>query len=108
MSLSNWQSTQIPEGMSLTKKEFFELSHPSGIYEIELFSTHKGECWAIGVPREDTRFIVYGSPVVNHPQDALQIVIQKINRETGLEDSNGFEEAAVDPDEEIEYLTDEP
>ncbi|MDB5083531.1 MAG: hypothetical protein JWN30_417 [Bacilli bacterium] len=110
MNNSNWLEVKLPADISLTKKEVFELSHPSGTYEIELFTSHNGECWAIGVPKNDAKFIVYGSPIVGNTKQALEIVIDKISRET-TGDSCGFDEAEEDsgddPDE-LEHIVDEP
>jgi hypothetical protein len=84
MQEKQWfQEVNVPNLHQLKKKETFEYTTSHQIYDIEIFYEQSGECYVIGIPKEG-RLIVYGSPVVENPQSALQIVIDKIQKE-GLE-----------------------
>lgn len=84
----SFSKVTIPAGHQLRRKETFEYTTPQQVYDIELFTEQSGECYAIGVSREG-RLIVYGSPVLDNPQAAIQTVIQKIQKE-------GFESTTFD------------
>jgi hypothetical protein len=77
----NWNEAEIPEGGALLRKELFEYSNEKGRYDIELFEDTEGKFYAIGVPKDDERMIIYGSNVVASRAMALSIVMDKIERE---------------------------
>jgi hypothetical protein len=72
---------RLPQGAKLAKKELFEYVTPDNIYDIELYTQLDGNCYAIGLPREGEKLIVYGSSVVPAPEVAIQNVIDKITRD---------------------------
>ncbi|MBX6394775.1 MAG: hypothetical protein IRY98_03470 [Alicyclobacillaceae bacterium] len=81
MNTGDWKSVEIPSGSTLLRKESFAYQADHGEYDIELFETPAGEFYAVGTPRFSDKIIVYGSPVVQHAGTALQIVIEKIERD---------------------------
>lgn len=74
----------VPNGCFFRKKESFEYTTGYNVYDVELFTNQDGTCYAVGVPQSG-RLIVYGSPVMSKPNEAIQTVIDKIHRE-GLEE----------------------
>lgn len=84
MHKQEWINIRIPESSRLTKKELFEYTTVHYIYDVEIHTDSNGTCYAIAVPREG-KMIIYGSPMVSSPEEALQIVIDKIHKE-GLEE----------------------
>lgn len=51
------------------------------MYDIELYENTDATFYAIGVPRDTERVVVYGSSVVSSRQVALQSLLDKIARE---------------------------
>ncbi|MDQ0189003.1 hypothetical protein JI721_02020 [Alicyclobacillus cycloheptanicus] len=84
----NWQAVTLPEGCTLRRKETFEYVTAANIYDMELFQTQENMWYAIAIPREGERLIIYGSNEVQSAQMAIQIVVDKIARE-GLENVPG-------------------
>jgi hypothetical protein len=76
-----WKETDVPEGGTLVRKEMFEYTNDKGEYQIEVFENMKGEFWAIAVPRDDERLIIYGSNITSTRAMALSIVLDKIERD---------------------------
>ena len=76
-----WTESEVPEGGKLVKKELYEYQTEKGEYDIELFETMDGQFYAIAVPREDERLIIYGSNITASRALALSIVMDKIERE---------------------------
>jgi hypothetical protein len=76
-----WTEAEVPEGGKLVKKELYEYQAEKGDYDIELFETMDGQFYAIGIPRDDERLIVYGSNITASKALALSIVMDKIERE---------------------------
>ncbi len=74
----------MPSGCSLLRKEEYEYRTAHNRYRIELFQEQSGAWYAVAVPLEGERLIVYGSPVVASAADALQAVVDKITRESPL------------------------
>jgi hypothetical protein len=72
---------RLPQGAKLVKKELFEYVTPDNVYDIELYTQADSHCYAIGVPREGEKLIVYGSNIVPAPELAIQNVIDKIARD---------------------------
>jgi hypothetical protein len=77
----NFAKVRVPEGCSLKRKELFEYTTADNVYDVELFESADGTYYAIGVPRDGERLVVYGSNVVPSAEMALQIVVDKIRRE---------------------------
>jgi hypothetical protein len=80
---NSWTGLRLPEGAQLVKKEVFTYTVREQEFKIELFEQHDGTYYAIGVPENDERLIIYGSSIVNDKRTALQIVVDKIEREAG-------------------------
>lgn len=80
---NNWVGVRLPEGAELLKKEAFTYSVREQEFLIEVFEQNDGKYYAIGVPQNDKRLIIYGSSIVDSKQMALQIVVDKIEREAG-------------------------
>lgn len=76
-----WNEAEVPEGGALVRKELFEYSTEKGCFDIELYETLKGEFYAIGVPKDDERMIIYGSNITATRAMALSVVMDKIERE---------------------------
>jgi hypothetical protein len=76
-----WTEAEVPEGGTLLRKEIYEYHNEKGEYVIELFEKIDGQCYAIGVPKEDERLIIFGSNITATRAMALSIVIDKIERE---------------------------
>lgn len=83
MSQSNsWHSVELPEGAELLKKEWFDYNSEKGQFQIELFETSTGKFFAIGTPKDPAaKMIIYGSNVMDDKVKALQIAIDKIERD---------------------------
>ncbi|ADG05257.1 hypothetical protein [Kyrpidia tusciae] len=81
MNPGSWTSVELPPDARLLRKETFTLQMEQQDYDIELFETMEGEYYAMGTPRATDKIIVYGSPVVPDAALALQIVIDKIQRD---------------------------
>jgi hypothetical protein len=77
----NFAKVRVPEGCSLKRKEFYEYTTANNVYDVELYENADGTFYAIGVPREGHRLVVYGSNVVPSGEMALQILVDKIRRE---------------------------
>ncbi|MCL6444733.1 MAG: hypothetical protein K6T83_14980 [Alicyclobacillus sp.] len=71
---------ELPAGCTIRRKETFEYTTPDNTYDVELYEDTDGQFYAIGVPREGP-VVVYGSNVLASPVMALQVVVDKIDRE---------------------------
>ncbi|HEU4963813.1 MAG TPA: hypothetical protein VFV52_08170 [Bacilli bacterium] len=77
-----WTEAEVPEGGgTLLKKELYEYHTQKGEYQIELFERMNGECYAIAVPKDDERLIVFGSNITTSKALALSVVMEKIERD---------------------------
>lgn len=76
-----WNEAEMPEGGVLVRKELFEYTTEKGRFDIELFENLDGKFYAIGLPKDDDRMIIYGSNVTETKAMALSIVMDKIERE---------------------------
>ena len=72
---------RMPEGCSLRRKETFDYVTPGYAYSVELFQNADDTWYAIAVPQESERLVVYGSSVLPSAQHALQALVDKIRRE---------------------------
>jgi hypothetical protein len=77
----NFSAIKLPEGGILKRKELYQYTSPHNVYNIELFENQDGSYYAIGVPQEGQRLVVYGTNETKSRQMALQILIDKIRRE---------------------------
>ncbi|MCL6592770.1 MAG: hypothetical protein K6T31_02225 [Alicyclobacillus sp.] len=73
-----------PAGCVLRRKELYEYTTPDEVYRVELYENPDGSWYAIAVPSQDERLIVYGTPVLPSAQQALQGLVDKIARESAL------------------------
>jgi hypothetical protein len=78
---AGFSRVRIPEGCMLKRKQLFEYTTPHHVYDIELFEQQDGTFYAIGLPRDEERWVVYGSNIVDTAEQALQILVDKIQRE---------------------------
>ncbi|KEO81654.1 hypothetical protein [Tumebacillus flagellatus] len=76
-----WHEAEVPEGGKLLRKESYEYQTDKGDFDIEVFENMKGEFYAIAVPRDDERLVIYGSNVTTSRALALSVVMEKIERE---------------------------
>ncbi|MCL6625455.1 MAG: hypothetical protein K6T68_02570 [Alicyclobacillus shizuokensis] len=76
-----FRSVTVPENTFLRRKESYEYTTADNIYDIELFANQDGTYYAIGVPREGGRLVVYGSRELPSAQEALQELLDKIHRQ---------------------------
>ncbi|UOF90437.1 hypothetical protein LSG31_21705 [Fodinisporobacter ferrooxydans] len=83
---SHWSNVHVPEQAALLKKETYEYTVRERSFVIELFEQSDGMFYAIGVPKHEERLIIYGSNIVESRPKALQLVIDKIEREAGTLD----------------------
>jgi hypothetical protein len=81
---SGLSQIQTPSGCTLRRKEQYEYVTPNNVYNVELFENQDGTFYAVGVPRDSQRLIVYGSSIVSSRQHALQMLVDKIQREGSL------------------------
>ncbi len=77
----NFSNVRVPEGCSLRRKELYEYTTPNNVYDVELYENADGTFYAIGIPRDGHRLVVYGSNIVQSGEMALQILVDKIRRE---------------------------
>lgn len=76
-----FQQVEVKEGTFLRKKEFYEYTTPDNVYDIELYINQNGTCYAIGIPRDGEKLIVYGTNEVKNAETALKQLFQKIERQ---------------------------
>ncbi|MCX7572151.1 hypothetical protein OS242_19695 [Tumebacillus sp. DT12] len=76
-----WHESEVPEGGTLLRKETYEYQNAKGDYSIEVYENLKGEFYAIGIPKDDERLIIYGSNITTSRAMALSTVMDKIERE---------------------------
>jgi hypothetical protein len=70
----------VPAGHQLRRKEQYEYTTPEAVYDIEVFEGTDGTWYAVGVPREGDKLVVYGSPVVDSRSEAIGHVLAKIRQ----------------------------
>jgi hypothetical protein len=83
-STSPFSQVSTPDGCSLRKKEQYEYTTPNNVYNVELFENSDGTYYAIGVPRDSERLIVYGSNISPSAEQALQVLVDKILRDGAM------------------------
>jgi hypothetical protein len=88
---------RMPEGCNIRRKETFEYVTPHYTYNVELFQNADNTWYAIAVPRDSDRLVVYGSSVLSSAQLALQSLIDKIKRE-GMQQLFGTPDGMSDGD----------
>lgn len=76
-----FQQVSVQPETFLRKKEFYEYTTPDNVFDIELYQNQDGTCYAIGVPREGEKLIVYGTNIVNSTAQALQQLLRKIEKQ---------------------------
>lgn len=76
-----FQQVSVKPETILRKKEFYEFTTPDNVFDIELYQNQDGTCYAIGIPREGEKLIVYGTNVVSGTAQALTQLIHKIERQ---------------------------
>jgi len=91
---TEWNEIKLQEGTELLRKEQFIYRIANEEYTIELFESHNGEYYAIGVPVHTDRLLIYGSSIVNDPRKALDQTIRKINRDVQQQDIQSIGEDA--------------
>lgn len=95
---NGWQHVKVPNECTLRIKESFEYTTPVNLYDLTAYGNQDGSWYAIALPRDGERVIIYGSNVMPTAQMAIQVVVDKIHRE-GLEGwSPGEEEDEADED----------
>lgn len=88
---------RIPDECALRRKETFEYITPGYSYNVELYQNSDGTWYAIGIPRDSERMVVYGSSVLSSAKLAMQNLIDKIKRE-------GMDQLFGEPQPEDEVL----
>jgi hypothetical protein len=83
------QSLQLPDGCFLRKKTLYEYTTPDNVYDVELFENEDGTAYAIGIPREGRRVIIFGTPVLPSRERALQAFITKVKSEGYMANPDG-------------------
>lgn len=73
-------SVRVPTDGTLRRMDVFEYTTATQMYKIELYENQDSTWYAIGVPR-DGKMVVYGSNIVSTAEQALQTVVDKIERE---------------------------
>ncbi|QSO49165.1 hypothetical protein [Alicyclobacillus mengziensis] len=91
---------RMPEGCNIRRKETFEYLTPHYTYNIELFQNADNTWYAIAIPRDSDRLVVYGSSVLSSAHLALQSLLDKIQRE-------GMHQLFGNPEPEDEFEEDE-
>ncbi len=78
---NTWKTIKLREGAELLRKEQYLYRIADQEFTIELFETSKDEYYAIGVPVNTDKLMIYGSSIVNDPVKALNQTIRKIDRD---------------------------
>ena len=77
-----WREVELPEGSELLRKELYDYNTEKGQFQIELFETINGKYFAIGTEKDpDAKLVIYGSDVTDDKRKALQVVVEKIDRQ---------------------------
>lgn len=76
----DFRQVRTPEGCTLKRVHHFEYTTPDQLVDISLYENQDGSYYAIGIPRSE-RVVVYGSQVVQSGTMAMEIVLDKIERE---------------------------
>lgn len=84
MSERAFPKVPTPEGCILRRKELYEYITPDNAYDVELYENSDGTFYAIGLPRDGERVIVYGSNVMDTADEAMHILVDKIRRESTI------------------------
>lgn len=66
----------------LWRKESFVYTIAGEPFDLELFSSQDGRYYAIGMPADKSRLIIYGSQIVDSEAIAIDQTIKKINRDS--------------------------
>ena len=91
---SFFASLDVPDGCTLRRKQQFEYTTPTQMYNIELFENQDGTFYAIGIPKSG-KMVVYGSNVTKSPTIAMRVVLDKIEREAPHFEATGGEETGI-------------
>lgn len=84
---STWfHGIKLPEGSRLRRKEVFEYTTPTHTFDVEMYESQEPTWYAIAVPREAERLMVFGTRELNTPEAAMKSLIDKIRREENLID----------------------
>jgi|GEM_PF-6672701 len=82
----SFHDVALPEDCTLRRKESFEYTTASHTFDVELFENQDTTCYAIAVPRDAKRLMVFGTQEVKTPAMALRALVDKIRREESLID----------------------
>ncbi|GMA49429.1 hypothetical protein GCM10025857_07860 [Alicyclobacillus contaminans] len=72
---------RLPDGCVMRRKELYEYVTPEYIYDVELYEQADGTFYAVGLPRGSQRVVIYGSSVLPSAEQALQQLVDKIQRD---------------------------
>jgi uncharacterized protein YpmB len=97
-SRSPFSRVKTPDGCTLRRKEQYEYVTPRNVYHVELFENQDGTFYAVGVPKDSNRLIVYGSNTAPSPEQALQVLVDKIQREGAMLGEEADADSALDED----------
>lgn len=101
-----WQHVKVPNECTLRIKQSFEYTTPVNLYDLTAYGNQDGSWYAIALPREGERVIIYGSNVMPSAQMAIQVVVDKIHRE-GLEGWTPQEEEDEEEEDEEDEDSDQ-
>jgi len=86
MESQSFHHVKVPEGCTLRRKEVFEYTTTNHVFDIELFENQNHTYYAIGVPRDAKRIMVFGTREMDEAHLALKSLVDKIRREEALID----------------------
>lgn len=78
---NNWKAIKLKKEAELLRKEQYVYRITEEEYQVELFETAGGKYYAIGQPVYADKLTIYGSGVVDTPQQAIEQTLRKIDRD---------------------------
>ncbi len=78
---SAFSNIPVPPGCTLKRKETYEYTTPHAAYHVDLYENPDGTFYAIAVPEDSEKLIVYGTPNFISQEKALFSLVDKIRRE---------------------------
>ncbi|QQE80381.1 hypothetical protein GI364_08165 [Alicyclobacillus sp. SO9] len=88
MEASAFHNVKLPDGCFLRRKEYFEYVTANYAFDVELHENQDGTFYAIAVPRDTERVMVFGTKELGTAEAALKALVDKIRREESLIEPN--------------------
>ncbi|RIV28716.1 hypothetical protein D2Q93_01580 [Alicyclobacillaceae bacterium I2511] len=78
---SDFSKVPVPPGCTLMRKETFEYTTPHAVYRVDLYENQEETFYAIAVPEDSEKLVIYGTPNFKSKEKALLSLVDKIRRE---------------------------